>query len=278
MAMFNLICVMLLLAFPACDGADRRYTHGSKKSFVRATFGGYDLPRDKITTTAAFKRHVVSHARCTGSYCDSNGGWSCPKGKYSGNCYNVEHIIDRHGSELNSHPECKDIPGNMIMAHGQWNQELGTLAQKYYPASTQEKTRVYGEDIMASARNSIRSCISKRYGRRAVEEDIYINITDYMFEDTDIGLLVIPPGANLTCIGCNLTTLECEDCFCDTCTIIEYVGNSYDSLVVVVLIGIILIPAIIGLAIGIIATISIIRIKKYVEAKKFKEISLEQMS
>lgn len=226
------LILLLLLVVSSSLAAKRKTVRTTKDSFDRRTYGGdlYAEGRSTITTKQSFRRQVASTRDCTGKWCH-HGNWGCQRGD-SSDCYNVEHIIDRNGPEFASHPECKDVPGNMIMAHGRWNQALGSRAASSYTLSTAEKTSAYGQDIMDRARSSIRSCIEKRYGKRAVEEDIYINVTkEALFEEED-GILAVPAGSNVTCVECDLEAAEpyCEECYCDRCVFFEYVDEEKDPM------------------------------------------------
>lgn len=59
---------------------------------------------------------------------------------------------------------------------------------------------------------------------------------------------------------------------------ISYIDETYDALVTTVMIGIILVPVIVGFVIGIITTIIITRVKQSINARKFIKIQLEQMT
>lgn len=223
-----IIYLLLTLLITECYAKRHRYSHGNKNSFVPTTYGGdLSVSSDTMISTRQY-RQIISKTPCVGNYCVDNE-WKCKKGN-SVDCWNVEHIIDNNGPEFKNHKNCKNIAGNYIMAYGQWNQELGTLTKNHYQTSVNEKTRVYGEDIMNRARTSIRKCIENTYGKRALEEDIQINITNDVALEIDIGLLIIPEGTNVTCIDCNITTLECTDCMCDTCYIIPAIDQVEETI------------------------------------------------
>jgi hypothetical protein len=178
------------------------------------------LEKDNIVTPTKYRQHLRESMKCNGKWC-VDGDWKCRRGN-SRDCYNVEHIIDKNGPEFKDYPECKNVPGNYIMAHGEWNQELGTLTKRHYSTSLAEKTRVYGSDIVNNAKNSIRSCINKHYGRN-VRDDYQINFTEDVIVEIDEGIFIIPEGANVVCTDCDDVTSECDECACEECYIIPYV-------------------------------------------------------
>lgn len=253
--------LFLVCTITYCGAKSNRkgITHGSQTSFVTESYGG-NLPiqQNKPTTTATYKKTLSSTVSCTGNHC-VDGEWKCKKGD-SRNCYNVEHIIDLNGPEFKDHTECKNVAGNMIMSHGYWNQELGTYTKANYQVSVSEKTRVYGDTIMYNARESIRGCIYAKTGKREIEDDITINTTNDIILEMDEGILVIPAGANYTCVGCDMTTLECDDCMCEECFIISYVSNptEIDGIVTYgMFIFIVFTVLFVGILLGIVVTYAI---------------------
>jgi hypothetical protein len=67
----------------------------------------------------------------------------------------VEHIIDINNSPGELENCNKRIRGNMIIANGQWNRQVGQLCWKDVSV---EKKLVYGDEIYNSAYNSVLSC------------------------------------------------------------------------------------------------------------------------
>lgn len=67
----------------------------------------------------------------------------------------VEHIVDTNNGPnyLSSCP--KDILGNLVMATGQWNQQIGQLCWKYVE---REKRLVYGDEIVDYALSAVADC------------------------------------------------------------------------------------------------------------------------
>ena len=63
------------------------------------------------------------------------------------------HIYDIRGNDLNV--SNKKIAGNLVMAYGRWNVELG---KKSYDESKKEKYKIYGKDIMEDVKNILLQC------------------------------------------------------------------------------------------------------------------------
>ena len=120
------------------------------------TFGHQtDDPCTVVMKNSDFRDFISELYDCDGPWC-LNGTFRCIYGNNK-NCYNVEHIIDLNGPEYTS--ENKNIYGNLVMAYGLWNQQLGRLFN--YPANMNEKTIVYGQDNMSRARQLIEYCSSR---------------------------------------------------------------------------------------------------------------------
>lgn len=135
---------------------------------------GIDLFNDscQIMSPKMFRMYLNTYTNCTGKWCQyiklsqSNNSrndqnecyrkvYRCFKGN-SRDCYNVEHIIDKNGSEF---PDCnKDVVYNYVMAWGTWNQNLGKIARWDYNSSTREKELVYGSDMMSRVREQFLKC------------------------------------------------------------------------------------------------------------------------
>lgn len=222
------LIILCIVAVLCCATNNDRLTRGNKNSFVRRSYGGdlknylHDIP----ITPQTYKRHLNEELPCKFKYCYDNA-WKCKRGD-SRNCYNIEHIIDLHGPEYSDHINCKNIAGNMIMAHGEWNQQLGQIARKNYAGSKREKTIVYGKRIMKRAEESIQSCIEKHSNVKPNT----IDAVDTIFEvdninraDDDIiidneGIFIVQ---NITCSDCVGDT--CDECTCDNCEYIPYIDD-----------------------------------------------------
>ncbi len=93
-------------------------------------------------------RHNIE---CQGSWC-INGHFEC-KRYDSKQCYNIEHIIDIKNSILPQYN--KNIVGNIIMAYGRWNQEMGYMTWDHVET---EKREIYGNYIVDQAIENIKYC------------------------------------------------------------------------------------------------------------------------
>ena len=94
---------------------------------------------------------------CVGPWC-LNGMFSCSN--LGNNCWQVEHIIDKSNSDLSDAGYNVNIYGNIVMAYGKWNQQIG---QRVWPIVAEEKSIIYG-DIYEQARQNIVSCGLKSSG------------------------------------------------------------------------------------------------------------------
>lgn len=102
---------------------------------------------------------------CTGDWC-VNGKFDCRQ-KDSRNCYNLEHIVDLRNSVADGYN--KNILGNMVMAYGKWNQEMGGMK---WPKVEVEKRRVYGDTIVDHAIANIIECQDARGGDATTSQEI----------------------------------------------------------------------------------------------------------
>ena len=122
------------------------------KSYVQLnTFGG-NFPNKcdglRINYKSKYLVELSSNLiRCSGHLC-KNGFFECTN---SNECYHVEHIVDKENTPYN---QCNpNILGNVIMAYGVWNVEVG---QKCWDDVVIEKFSVYGkESFCQSVRNVI---------------------------------------------------------------------------------------------------------------------------
>lgn len=95
-----------------------------------------------------------NNIECQGSWC-IDGKFKCLQGN-SKSCYNIEHIVDTKQSILPNHN--KNIVGNIIMAYGKWNQEMGTML---WDNVESEKREIYGNSIVDMAIENIQFCHDK---------------------------------------------------------------------------------------------------------------------
>ena len=150
--------VLMLLFISDNHHTDAYHMYSKNQLFDNQTFGIhiYNDPCTIIDYNVQFRNYVNQHLQCNKKWCVDHT-YSC---KYHLNdrlCYEVEHIIDKNGPELNTY--CKNIAGNMVMALGKWNMELGRMTIDYnYYLSKREKEMVYGKDIMIDVRDIIINC------------------------------------------------------------------------------------------------------------------------
>lgn len=101
------------------------YGNDDSRFFDDSTFG-LDIYTDPCAsvTNVDFRKKVNSIAVCSGRWC-VNDTYNCVRYKTT-ECYNVEHIIDLNGGEFPK--SCNNIAGNLVMAYGRWNSQLGSRA------------------------------------------------------------------------------------------------------------------------------------------------------
>lgn len=118
--------------------------------FMKTSFLKIDICK-KFTNRKSFITYLLKTGIiCTGKWC--NGNYKYDK---VDNSYEVEHIIELQNSELNN---CnKNIYGNIILAYGKWNRQVGNLDWKN---GKQEKERIYGRNIVKQALENIKKCDS----------------------------------------------------------------------------------------------------------------------
>jgi hypothetical protein len=100
-----------------------------------------------------YRKLVSKNYRCIGKQCAINAdqnGWGCPDGNRK--CYNAEHIIALASTEIPILKDCgkshRDIAGNLIMAYGNWNQDMKE-------SHINEKVEIYGADLVKSAYDAV---------------------------------------------------------------------------------------------------------------------------
>jgi hypothetical protein len=67
------------------------------------------------------KELEIYNIKCYGKWC-IDGQYKCNNNKA---CWQVEHIIDTNNSPFNSEYYDLNIYGNIIMAYGKWNNQIG---------------------------------------------------------------------------------------------------------------------------------------------------------
>ena len=119
------------------DGPTQIYSqHGSDNNnnyyYIPDTFYGIGSDVCKRISTRTQYISELSYLSCTGIWCNGNFGTNPQRQQYE-----MEHIIDRNGVT-----ECPtDILGNLVMAYGQWNNQVGQLNPG---GVASEKWNVYG--------------------------------------------------------------------------------------------------------------------------------------
>lgn len=133
-------------------GTQKETTIGKKykpsELFMKSTFIRHDPCKKFISRKSFIKYLLNNNIHCDNIWC--NGDYN-----YIGstNSYEVEHIIELKNSELDG---CnKNIYGNILLAYGTWNRQVGNLNWGY---GKQEKIRVYGRSIVEAALKNIAKC------------------------------------------------------------------------------------------------------------------------
>lgn len=103
--------------------------------------------------TAYLKILAENNVSCTGDWCVNGDFQKSPDNSLD--YYQVEHIIDLKNSVYEDDDPCKKILGNLIMAYGKWNNQVGKLS---WLNVEREKREIYGDFIVDSALLSIEMC------------------------------------------------------------------------------------------------------------------------
>lgn len=210
-----LLCLLVLSVFTdATRTKIYKDTKNKNSLYDKSTFGFnlYADPLRKVNNNINFRNYINSRQQCVGDLC-IEGSYKCSN-VGSKKCYHVEHIIDINGKEFQNCPACKNIAANRVMANGQWNSALGSLAKNSYESSISEKILVYGKDNVDMARYYINKCC---YGTTGLHETLFIltdNITDVTYND------LCDMDADCSCDEDSLDA----DCGCD-CN--SYIDNQY---------------------------------------------------
>jgi hypothetical protein len=150
--------------------------------------GSFD-PCSKIDRAKYIKLLNDNYIQCSGSWC-VNGEYSCKNpvnGKTFTSCYHMEHITDRKNSDSEFEKYDKDILGNVVMAYGVWNMQVGQLNWEDIKA---EKREIYGV-IFDRAYSLVKACAVPDDGVNQPESEDLIeeenNFIDfYDIDDGDI--------------------------------------------------------------------------------------------
>lgn len=125
-----------------------------KNTFIPQQQKAYYDPCRNITRPEYIQILKNLNIKCSGSWC-IDGEFKCKSGD-SINCYNMEHIIDRKNSIEETFNLNKDILGNVLMAYGKWNQQVGNLPT--WDDIKAEKMEIYGSDIFNTALYYVKMC------------------------------------------------------------------------------------------------------------------------
>lgn len=167
----NSLKILVLFLVLGAAGAAKCYTKTCKQNYKTdyvfydsTTYGGdiHPNPTTPISANRQYRDFVNSVQPCSGNLCNGQT-YSCSK-RGTKNCYHVEHIIDQNGNDPQipaSCGKCRNVPGNMVMANGQWNSAVGGLAGSSYSAANSEKRLVYGDTIVNRAYASISACCNR---------------------------------------------------------------------------------------------------------------------
>lgn len=154
------------------------YKNNFNKLYLSETFGG-DLGIDvceKYSREKYIRLLNSKGIKCRGDWCDSNGQFSCKES--SNECYHGEHIIDMSNSDTGYD---NNIFGNVIMAYGKWNQQVGQLCLDNVKS---EKREIYGA-IYDKAMENIIKC------NKACGINNNTNPEDFDFFEYDVKLWIV---------------------------------------------------------------------------------------
>lgn len=179
----------------------------SQTFYLHQTFLGYEgddircqpLSDDPTTRRRQYIQLLQQRdIACTGSWC-VEGQFKCLSGD-SQNCYNLEHVVDLHHSILGEYN--KNIMGNIVMAYGLWNQQLGRMAWSQVEA---EKREIYGDPLVNSAMLAIIAC-GERAAAGSGEAEVPIEVSSNFSVSDWVGIifggLVLTGVAGLLILVC----------------------------------------------------------------------------
>lgn len=118
---------------------------------------------------------MANNIKCIGKWCNNNT-YSCEN--TNPECYQVEHIVDRKNTPYKN---CNtNILGNVIMAYGLWNRQMGQLC---WNNTYVEKKIIYGEYIVCQAIKNVIDCSN-------CNVQIPKECNKYMFDNT-VNLIIL---------------------------------------------------------------------------------------
>jgi hypothetical protein len=124
---------------------------------------------------------------CSGSWCIDDEFSCLVDGKLVLDCYQGEHIIDRRDSIPEFAEDDKNIFGNIVMAYGWWNNQIGRLS---WDRTEAEKREIYGELIVDKAIENIRKCKIYNSDKRIITRDIENNEDTSYDDDADCNIVI----------------------------------------------------------------------------------------
>jgi len=124
---------------------------------------------------------------CSGSWCIDDQFSCLVDGKLVLDCYQGEHIIDRRDSIPEFAEDDKNIFGNIVMAYGWWNNQIGRLS---WDRTETEKREIYGELIVDKVIENIRKCKIYNSDKRIITRDIENNEDTSYDDDADCNSII----------------------------------------------------------------------------------------
>ena len=180
------IAIWMQVGFSACILGNPFCTNTHTQTYIEYENGQLTLPwifqKDTYAPnlklispcqTYKSRNEYIGFLKKAGVSCQNrciNGNYSCP----TNDCWQVEHIYDTANSDLSNKGYNVNIYGNLIMAYGKWNQQIG---HRIWDIVKQEKSIIYG-DIFKKARQHIIEC-NPNYSN-------YSNYSNYV-----VGILLI---------------------------------------------------------------------------------------
>lgn len=119
--------------------------------FISKTFLQSDICQPIENRYEYVKILINNNISCANDRCPNNS-WNCKN--YCRQGYQMEHIIDKNNADILLKNCSTNILGNLIMAYGIWNMQMGALN---WAAVMGEKMDIYG-DIFADAYSNVRKC------------------------------------------------------------------------------------------------------------------------
>lgn len=167
--------------------------HSLSELFILKTFGGF-LKMDPCTPfTGDYRKLLIENGiTCEGKWCGPNNGFNCTGTNTE--CYHIEHIIDKTNSGIEGD---KLIIGNLIMAYGRWNVQIGQLC---WPSVMIEKGEIYG-GIFDMALDNVRKCNEAKFDVFGDHVQLWV-------------LILVAMMLFIVCVGIIVYCIQVERCRC----------------------------------------------------------------